>query len=320
MKLCLGIAGILLSYVGVCQSVAPKETTTSEMSVTLTTANGNIAGWLTMPTGSGKKTVALIIAGSGPTDKDGNNPVMKNNSLKMLSDTLVQHGIATLRYDKRGIGASGEAAKAKVDIRFDDFVADASGWIQWLKKDGRFGSVVVIGHSEGSLIGMLVASEANAYVSLAGAGRRADELLKEQFMAQPPMIRDLALPLIDSLAQGKTVDSVNRMLYSVFRPSIQPYIISWFHYDPQVEIAKLKVPVLIVQGEQDIQVKVEDAQRLSKANPKGRLVLIPGMNHVFKHVEGDRSANIKTYNDPLLPNEPELGQQIVAFIRKAKST
>ena len=320
MKLCLGIVGILLSFVGVGQSVAPKEAATSEMAVTLTTPNGNIAGWLTMPTGADKKTVALIIAGSGPTDKDGNNPMMKNNSLKMLSDTLVQHGIATLRYDKRGVGASKEAAKAKVDIRFDDFVADASGWIQWLKKDGRFSRVVVIGHSEGSLIGMLVASAANAYVSLAGAGRKIDELLREQFMVQPPMIRDMALPLIDSLAQGKTVDSVNTMLYSVFRPSIQPYIISWLHYDPQVEIAKLKVPVLIVQGEQDIQVKVEDAQRLSKANPKGRLVLIPGMNHVFKHVEGDRAANLKTYNDPSLPNEPELGQQIVAFIRKAKST
>lgn len=318
MKLSLGIIGILMCFAGFGQPGTSGILTAGEKPVKLTTESGQIAGWLTVPRGAGAQTVALIIAGSGPTDKDGNNPVMKNNSLKMLSDDLVAKGIATLRYDKRGIAASAAAGKNEADLRFDDYVSDARGWIAWLRNDARFERVVVIGHSEGSLIGMLAASQADAFISLAGAGRRADEVLKEQLNAQPPMARDLALPVLDSLSKGKKVDSVNRMLYALFRPSIQSYLISWFHYDPQAEIAKLKIPVLIVQGDQDIQVSVADAQQLAAADRSAQLVVILGMNHVFKKVEGDRAANIKTYNDPMLPNVPELSQRVVAFILNKK--
>lgn len=316
MKLFFHLVGMVLCCTALLHTAVAQEATTTETPVTLTTESGNIAGWLSLPAKSSQQTVALIIAGSGPTDKDGNNPMMKNNSLKMLSEELLKQGIATLRYDKRGIGASAGAMKAEAAMRFDDYVADARGWVQWLQKDKRFRKVVVIGHSEGSLIGMLAAAAtaANGYVSVAGAGQRADALLKEQFNAQPPMVKDIALPILDSLAKGKTVDSVNRILYSVFRPSIQPYMISWFKYDPQVEIAKLKMPVLIVQGDEDIQVSVEDARRLSAANPRATLAIIPGMNHVLKTVTGDRAANMKTYTDPVLPIVPELAQQVVTFI------
>ncbi|WP_276486120.1 alpha/beta hydrolase [Paraflavitalea pollutisoli] len=320
MKLCLSLLGISLWYAGMTQPVTAQQAAPVETSVTLKTESGNIAGWLSLPASGNSETVALIIAGSGPTDKDGNNQMMKNNSLKMLSDELLKQGITTLRYDKRGIGASVGAMKAESALRFDDYVSDARGWVALLQQDKRFRRVVVIGHSEGSLIGMLAAADAkaNAYISIAGAGQRADALLKEQFNAQPPMVRDLALPILDSLGKGKTVDSVNRMINSVFRPSIQPYMISWFRYDPQVLIAKLRMPVLIVQGDQDIQVSVEDAKRLSAANPRATLAIIPGMNHILKPVSGDRAANMKTYNDPLLPIVPALGQQVVSFIKGKK--
>ncbi|MDF2191792.1 alpha/beta hydrolase [Paraflavitalea sp. CAU 1676] len=320
MKLYIGFLAILLPLKGICQAVAGVGQSVTETAVTLNTATGNIAGTLSVPAATRKTNipVALIIAGSGPTDRNGNNPVMKNNSLRMLSDSLLQHGIATLRYDKRAIGESAAAARSEDQLRFDDYVSDARGWLHELKQGKRFSKVVVIGHSEGSLIGMLIAQEADQYVSLAGAGQSADLVLKEQLKAQPPMIKDIAYPILDSLAQGKTVDSVNKLLYSLFRPSIQPYMISWFKYNPQTIIGKLTVPVLIVQGENDIQVSVEEAKLLSAANKKATLVLVPRMNHVLKPVEGDRAANIKVYNDPALPLAPELVKSIVGFIAGKK--
>jgi pimeloyl-ACP methyl ester carboxylesterase len=290
------------------------DTTFVEKKMILQTKTGEIFGTLTTPEKFNKIPVALIIAGSGPTDRDGNNPVMKNNSLKMLSVELLKNGIATLRYDKRGIAESSAAGKSEIDLRFEDYVNDAKEWINLLKRDKRFSKIIVIGHSEGSLIGMIAGTTADKYVSIAGAGQSADKILKEQLSAQPKIVTDIAFPIIDSLTKGVEVANVDPMLASLFRASVQPYIISWFKYDPQTEIKKLTIPVLILQGTNDIQVSVEDAKRLSNADPKAHLVLIKNMNHIFKIVEGDRQANIKTYSDPLLPIADELVKSIADFI------
>lgn len=290
----------------------------NETPVVLHTATGDLFGTLMLPANFSKGPVALIIAGSGPTDRNGNNPVMKNESLRMLAQGLANHAIASLRYDKRGIAESKAAMKGEANLRFEDYIKDAQDWIDLLKKDKRFKKVVVIGHSEGSLIGMVAARQgADGYVSIAGAGRSADLLLKEQLASQPQNIKDISFPIIDSLVQGKTVTNVDPMLYSLFRPDVQPYIISWFRYDPQAEIKKLAIPVLVVQGTNDIQVSTQDAQLLAKANPHAQLVLIDGMNHILKNVEGDRSANIATYNNPSLPISDKLLSAIVKFIEQA---
>lgn len=287
-----------------------------ETKIILHTKTGEIFGTLTTPEKFDKIPVALIIAGSGPTDRDGNNPMMKNNSLKILASELSKNGIATLRYDKRAIAESKAAGISETDLRFDDYVNDAREWVQLLKQDKRFSKVIVIGHSEGSLIGMLAGMTADKFISVAGAGQSADKILKEQLSAQPKEVQDLSFPIIDSLKNGKKVDNVNPMLFSLFRPSIQPYMISWFKYDPQNEIKKLSIPTLILQGTNDIQVSVEDARRLSNANSKAHLVLIDKMNHIFKIVEGDRQANLKTYNNPSLPIADELVKSITDFILK----
>jgi uncharacterized protein len=175
---------------------------------------------------------------------------------------------------------------------------------------------VVIGHSEGSLIGMVAAyKHADGFVSVAGAGRSADKILKEQLSKQPQSVQDLSFPVIDSLVKGKTVSNVDPMLYSLFRPSVQPYIISWFKYDPQAEIKKLSIPVLVLQGTNDIQVSTEDAHLLAKANDHAQLVLIDNMNHILKTVQGDRDANIATYTNPSLPINDTLVDAIVNFIK-----
>jgi hypothetical protein len=293
-----------------------KDTTLTETKVILETKTGQIFGTLTTPKRFFKIPVVLIIAGSGPTDRDGNGPMLKTNAYKKLAYALAENNIASIRYDKRGIAESKAALKKESDIRFDDYVNDAKEWIQLLKKDNRFSKIIVIGHSEGSLIGMLAAGKADMFISIAGAGQTIDKTLKEQLSAQPKEILELSNPIIESLKKGKTVDKVDPKVEMLFRLSVQPYLISWFKYDPQIEIQKLNIPILIIQGTKDIQVTVEDAKRLSKANPKAQLVLLDKMNHIFITVEGDRQANIATYNNPAIPLADGLVKNITDFIMK----
>ncbi|MBY0416378.1 MAG: alpha/beta hydrolase, partial [Bdellovibrionales bacterium] len=204
--------------------------------------------------------------------------------------------------------------KIESELRFDDYVQDAQDWITLLKKDKRFPNITIIGHSEGSLVGMIASRDASQFISIAGVGQSADKTLKEQLSAQPKEMKDMCFPIIDSLKQGKLVENVNPVLNSLFRPSVQPYLISWFKYDPQVEIKKLSIPTLIIQGTNDIQVTVNDAKNLSIAIPKAQLVLIEKMNHIFRIVEGDRQVNIETYNNALLPISDKMITEIMKFI------
>ncbi len=288
----------------------------TEKIVLLKTSTGNIEGTLQVPEVDGSKTVALIIAGSGPTDRNGNNPSMQNNSLKMLASALSKQGIATLRYDKRGIGKSRSAGPKEVDLRFDHYVNDAKGWVNYLKQELKFSNIVVIGHSEGSLIGTIASQDksVNKFVSVAGVGQNADKIIREQLKNQPPSITIQVNAILDELVKGKTVENTPAQLASIFRPSVQPYLISWIRYDPQKEIAKLKIPVLIIQGTTDIQVGPEDANRLGKAYPKAKLVLIEGMNHIMKPAPADRQLNVLTYNQPDLPLKKELIDKLVPFL------
>jgi len=275
-----------------------------------------IYGTLITPKKIKKKIpVALIIAGSGPTDRDGNSgALMINNSLKFLAEGLVKKGIASLRYDKRGIGKSVSAFIKEEKLSFEDYVEDAVRLINLLKKDERFSKVVVIGHSEGSLIGMIAAekTEVDAFVSLAGAGRPADEILKQQLKGQFPEEKTNAI--LDSLKEGYLVSNLGA-LSTLFRPSVQPYIISWFKYNPQIEIANLDIPVLIVQGENDIQVGLKDAKLLVQSNPNAQIKVISKMNHIFKNVDKDPVKNIKTYYNEKMPINKELVSSIVEFLR-----
>jgi pimeloyl-ACP methyl ester carboxylesterase len=298
----------------------PVPTAITQEEVTLKTATGDVFGTLELPAARTPVPVALIIAGSGPTDRNGNSPALpgKNNSLSMLADGLAAQGIASLRYDKRGIAASRAAMTAESDLRFTHFIDDAVAWVQLLRADKRFSTVTIAGHSEGSLIGMVAAKTAGAdgFVSLEGAGRKAQDILVEQLKPQlPPELMSQTERILTALTAGTMPDSVPPVLAALFRPSVQPYLISWFKYDPAVEIGKLDVPVMIVQGTTDIQTSMTDANALAAGNKSARLVTIEGMNHIFKEVSGDRLAQIPKYSDPSLPVMPKLIDEIVAFIK-----
>lgn len=294
-----------------------KDITFKETPIVLKINIDQLFGTLTTPDLTKKYPVALIIAGSGPTDRNGNNPMMKNNSLKMLAEALAKNGIASLRYDKRGIGESKDSAISEGGLVFENYIEDAKSWINLLKQDKRFSKVIIIGHSEGSLIGMIAAAKADKFVSIAGAGDSADKIIKSQIASKSMKpLEDMTFPIIDSLKNGNTVKKVDPMLNSLFRPSIQPYLISWFKYNPQNEIKKLTIPILILQGNKDLQVTVKDAENLAHANTKSDMVIVEKMNHVMKIIEGDQQANMESYNNETLPISETLVSKIISFIEK----
>ena len=281
-----------------------------ELDQSVQTPTGELYGTLTVPILKGTFPVALIIAGSGPTDRNGNNAQMKNNSLLLLAHELAAQGIASIRYDKRGIGASKDALISEENLRFENYAEDAKAWAAQLKADPRFDKLIIIGHSEGSLLGMLSCEKADVFVSLAGAGRPIDVILKEQLSTQlkgqKKMLRAVEEGL-SKLKKGELVEDAPKELFALFRRSIQPYLISWMKYDPTVEIWKLKIPIVIIQGSTDLQVKEEDARLLFMAHPlNSRLIIIEGMNHILKLAPSDREKNIETYSNPELPLAPEL--------------
>jgi pimeloyl-ACP methyl ester carboxylesterase len=247
-----------------------------------------------------------------------------NNSLKLLASGLAERGIASLRYDKRGIAASAKAMTAEQDLRFTNSIDDAAGWVEKLRLDPRFSTITIAGHSEGSLIGMVAASQASAdaFVSLEGAGRKPREIIIEQLTGQlPAETVDQARVMLEQLEAGTIPDSTTKappMLYALFRPSVRPYLASWFRFDPAVEIAKLTVPVMVVQGTNDLQVKMTDANALAAAFPAGRLLVIEGMNHVLKAAPADRAGQMPSYSDPAIPVVPRLLDEMATFVKSVR--
>ena len=314
-----GVFFLFLFVITTCSHAQTIDSTLySESAFTLHTASVELFGTLCIPTNVKHYPVALIIAGSGPTDRDGNSPGgLSSDAYKILAHRLAANGIATLRYDKRGAGEGISAMKSEADLRFDDYISDARSWIDTLHASHDFSKVFVIGHSEGSLVGMVAASNADGYISIAGTGNPIGVVLKKQMAAKlsGPKL-DTVYSIIDSLAAGLMVKHVPMALYTLFRKSVQPYMISWMKYHPVEEIKKLKVPILILQGTNDIQVDTTEARLLAMADPNAKLVLIPNMNHVFRIVgSSNRSDNLKTYSQPNLPISDELVNEITSFMK-----
>ncbi|MFJ2714016.1 alpha/beta hydrolase [Pseudomonas sp. NPDC087346] len=286
--------------------------------MTLDTGTGELFGSLLLPKSDNPVPVVLIISGSGPTDRDGNNPDGgRNDSLKRLAWVLAKHNVASVRYDKRGVAASLAATPDERNLSVEAYVADAQAWARKLKADPRFGSLILLGHSEGALIATLAApgADAAAVISLSGSARPVDQVIREQLARSlPPPLMQRSNELLDSLKAGHTDDNVPAPLQTIFRPSVQPYLISLFRQNPAKAFAQLKMPALIVQGSNDMQVEVGDAQALKAAKPDAQLAVIEGMNHVMRIVPADVKRQMASYKDPNLPLAAELGSRILEFI------
>lgn len=265
---------------------------------------------------SKKETLVILIAGSGPTDRDGNQKNLINNSLKYLCEGLTQNDIAAFSYDKRMFAQFSQGTLNEATLSFEDFINDAKEVFTYFKNQKKYNKIIIAGHSEGSLLGMVAANNnADAFISIAGAGRSIDAVIVEQIEKQAPFLKEEVLKNFEILKSGKTFELKNEMLASLFRTSVQPYMISWLKYNPQDEIKKLKIPTLLLNGTKDLQVSVTDAELLKKALPTAELVIIESMNHVFKEIKGDTTENMKSYNDPNLPISAQLLNTITRFIK-----
>jgi alpha-beta hydrolase superfamily lysophospholipase len=293
--------------------------------ITLDIPTGKLYGTLEVPKSGAPCPVALIISGSGPTNRDGDSLSLGGESdcLRLLAEGLLANGIASVRYDKRGIAVSAPAFPNEVDLRFENYIDDAVLWGKKLLNDGRFSSLIVIGHSEGALVGMSAAKtlQASAFISVAGAGRVTSQLILDQLKAQspPPDLLKSCKAIVQSLTEGKTTEVVPAAVNDLFRPSMQPYLISLYRHDPVKKIGALQMPILIAQGTTDLQVNVQDAQMLTKANPRAKLCIIEGMNHVLKSASGDVGKQLWSYIDPALPVTPQLIDETSKFINGLKS-
>nr|WP_314484787.1 alpha/beta hydrolase [uncultured Pseudomonas sp.] len=309
------IALLCLLFTGLSHAATP---TVLHRPIDLDTGQGVLHGSLLLPQQDTPPPVVLIIAGSGPTDRDGNNPAAgRVDNLKRLALLLANAHIASVRYDKRGVAASQPATPDERDLSVERYVADVVAWGHKLKADPRFGPLILIGHSEGALIASLAAEQAgaSAVISLAGSGRPMAEVVREQLAERlPPAQLAKGSALLDRLEAGQTSLDVPPPLRQVFRPSVQPYLITLFRQNPAAAFARLPMPALIVQGRNDVQVDVADAQKLKDAKPDARLVLIEGMNHMLRISPKDMSEQRESYQNPELPLARELGEQIVAFI------
>jgi uncharacterized protein len=310
-----------------CTSLSLAKTQSSNQDVSLETRTGVLSGSLLVPLQLTRNApVVLIVAGSGPTDRDGNSPAgVRASTYKFIAEGLAARGIASLRYDKLFSGSSLPKIISEQDLRFEDYASDAAAWLDYLEKDPRFKRVYVLGHSEGSLVGILAAQQktVTGVISLAGAGRNIADILLDQL--KPKLTPDLwpeCQRIINELRAGRRVAAAEAQLPTemrdaLFRDSVQPYLISWMKYDPGQEIGKLKERVLVMHGGTDLQVPLVDAQRLAAAAGV-KPVVLQGVNHVFKTAPLQAEANIATYNHPNLPLAPGVIKALTTFISRSR--
>lgn len=304
---------LLVTLLLVSNSVGAEE----RLGQDVTTAS--LAGSFVQPIGNNPAKAVLLVAGSGPTDRNGNSRLgVDADYLKMLAHHLAQADIASLRYDKRGVGGSKALVTSESALRFSDFVSDAQTWRNWLHDQQDIACVFLLGHSEGGMIATLVAekSEPAGLVLVMSPGRTFGAVLHTQLSHIPlsKPLRTEALSILKMLESGQQVTKVDPKLNNIFRPSVQPYLLSILDIDPAKELATLTSPVLLVSGGQDLQVSAADFSALKKARPDAQAIRIPKMNHVMKDVDGDRKANLAAYRNPDLPLSPELATAVTKFI------
>ena len=294
-----------------------------ETAVEIPLGGGKLSGTLWQPKGVKDAPGVVIVAGSGATDRDGNQARLKPNNLRLLAEALAARGISSLRFDKRTLAASRLPNTDERSIRLGQFASDTVLWIRLMKRRAGEGRVFVAGHSQGALVATLAAEKENVagLILLAGPGEPIGTIIRGQLVRArlPKSLIDESNRVIDELEKGRQVPKVSRFLYSLFRPSVQPFLISWMKHDPAKALARVKAPVLIVQGGRDIQVQTRQAEILKKARPDAKLVVLKDMNHVFKVPKAPgRAANLQAYNDPSLPLAPGLAEAVVDFVLKTK--
>ena len=284
--------------------------------------NGALAGTLAGE-GAGRPVV-LIVPGSGPTDRDGNNPMgVTAAPYRLLAEALAAAGIATVRIDKRGMFGSKAAVADANAVTIADYAADVHAWAKAIRARTGATCVWVLGHSEGGLVALAAAqtpADLCGLILLSTPGRPLGAVVRDQFranLANAPLLPQVE-GVLAAYEAGKPVDrtALHPALAGIFPPQLDGYWRSILGYDPAKLAATYPGPMLIEQGDRDIQVSVADAKLLAAAQPRARLAIVASANHVLKHVASDdRQANLATYGDASLPLADGVVAPIVAIVK-----
>ena len=277
-----------------------------------------LPGTLTYNSNLETQPLVIYVHGSGGVDRNGNQPAagVNPNYIKQLNDSLTLKDIAFYRYDKR-TSSQANIMKFISKMYFEAFVEDLNMAIDTFKDDKRFSSITLIGHSQGSLVSMLANhNDIDKFISLAGPGRTIDKSLTMQITEQNgDSLGAILTSHFKELSNNGSVEKVDPRLMAFFNKPTQPFIKSWMRYNPLEEIKKLKMPILILNGDKDVQVTLEDAKALYAANPKSKMVIIENMTHTLKIIDKD-SDNYSTVLKPNFPLSQKLISTIEAFVKE----
>ncbi|WP_339686019.1 alpha/beta hydrolase [uncultured Nonlabens sp.] len=278
--------------------------------------NENIQGTLLIPDTFEKVPLVIIIGDQGAMDRNGNERRTRSNAYQQLADSLLIKGIATYKYDKRILTQIKNRIPSDKTL-FGDYIIDAKESVFFFKDDSRFSKIFIAGHGQGSLVAMLaVDKDIDGFISLNGAAQSIDALIVQQIAKEIPGLDKVAAATFEKVKNSKEpIEAIERDLYTVIGPQIQPFMKSWMQYQPVDEIKKLQIPILLINGSKNRQVDPSEAALLKEAAPNAQLELVENMNHVFKIVGEDEIVASKSYVDPNFPLSSELVKLIIDFVK-----
>ena len=262
-----------------------------------------------------KRPLVIFIMDAGAINREGNDRMSKNDAFKLLSIALAKKGVASYRYDKRLFKIDAYGIREH-EILLEHFIQDAQAIVKYFKENGNYTKVVLAGHGQGSLIGIVAAKEhVDGFISIAGNAQSVDQIVIQQLEKQAPGLDKSAAVAFTELKEKGRATDYDPALESIFGYQLQPFMKSWIKYTPSEEIQNLEIPILILQGDKDLQVEVSEAEKLKEAAPNAEYVIIENMNHILREIKGSRLENHKSYNEYWLKIMPEVISSIANFVK-----
>ncbi|MGY3795020.1 alpha/beta hydrolase [Aquimarina sp. 433] len=311
MKVRFSIFLIALTTICLAQEKEEKEYNSAIVRV-----NRFIEGTLATPYSDDKVPLVIFIMDAGAINREGNDRMSKNDAFKLLATQLAKQGVASYRYDKRLFKIDAFGIREN-EISIDHFIEDAAAVVSYFQKNGNYTKIIIAGHGQGSLIGMIAAkNNVDGFISIAGNAQSIDQIVVQQLEKQAPGLDKSAAVAFSDLKEKGRAMNYDPALESIFGYQLQPFMKSWLKYTPSEEIKNLDIPILILQGDKDLQVEVSEAEKLKEAVPNAEYVLIENMNHILREIKGSRLENHKSYNEYWLEIMPEVTTAIASFAKK----